>query len=288
MHERVHLQRPSATRGPAVNAALLATSPTATPDVQAQRDDRGICIDRVGIRGLRYPIHVETLAGPQTSVGHWELTVKLEADQRGTHMSRFVETLEHWSSGLMTGPRLLAMLAELRHRLTAPVAHAACDLTLFVGRSAPVTGRSAQHAIDCRFKATVSDRDEDLTLGVRVPVTTLCPCSKEISEYGAHNQRGYVEISAAIKPDSDIAFEGLISVAEASGSAPIYPLLKRIDERHVTMQAYDEPTFVEDVVRRATLALAEDERIRSFTVHAENQESIHDHAAVATVHWERG
>ena len=270
-----------------MNPALLATSPIATPDVQAQRDDRGICIDRVGIRGLRYPIQIETLAGSQTSIAHWELTVELEADQRGTHMSRFVETLEQWNSTSMTGSRLLAMLAELRQRLDAPVASARCDLTLFVERSAPVTGLPAQHAIDCRFEATVSDRDGDLRLWARVPVTTLCPCSKEISEYGAHNQRGYVEISAAIKPDSDIAFEDLIAVAEASGSAPIYPLLKRLDERHVTMQAYDEPTFVEDVVRRATLALAEDERIASFTVHAENQESIHDHAAVATVHWER-
>jgi GTP cyclohydrolase FolE2 len=271
-----------------VNPALLATSATATPDVQAQHDDRGICIDRVGIRGLRYPIQVETLAGPQTSIAHWELTVELEANQRGTHMSRFVETLEQWNSGSMSGPRLLAMLAELRHRLRAPVASAACDLTLFVERSAPVTGLSAQHAIDCRFEATVADRGDGLTLIVRVPVTTLCPCSKEISEYGAHNQRGYVEIGAMVDPESAIAFEDLITVAEASGSAPIYPLLKRVDERHVTMQAYDEPTFVEDVVRRATLALAEDERITGFTVHAENQESIHDHAAVATVHWERG
>jgi MptA/FolE2 family GTP cyclohydrolase len=203
-------------------------------------------------------------------------------------MSRFVETLEQWSLASMAGPRVLAMLAELRQRLNAPLARARCDLTLFVERPAPVSGFSAQHAIDCRFEATTADRHEDLTLVVRVPVTTLCPCSKEISEYGAHNQRGYVEISAAIEPESDLAFEDLIAVAEASGSAPIYPLLKRIDERHVTMQAYDAPTFVEDVVRRATLSLAEDERLKRFTVHAENQESIHDHAAVATVHWERG
>ena len=123
---------------------------------------------------------------------------------------------------------------------------------------------STRSTADSRLRSTA--RDADLTLVVRVPVTTLCPCSKEISEYGAHNQRGYVEISAAIDPESDLAFEDLIAVAEASGSAPIYPLLKRVDERHVTMQAYDAPTFVEDVVRRATLALAEDERIQRFTV----------------------
>jgi GTP cyclohydrolase I len=275
-----------------MNPAVLTTPATAiataTADVQAQQDDREICIDRVGIRGLRYPIQIKTLGGSQTSIACWELTVELQSDRRGTHMSRFVDTLERWSSELMTGPHVLAMLAEIRERLSAPLASAGCDLTLFVQRSAPVTGRSAHHAIDCRFEATVSDREEELRLVVHVPVTTLCPCSKEISEYGAHNQRGYVEIRATIDPESDIAFESLIAVAEASGSAPIYPLLKRVDERHVTMQAYDEPTFVEDVVRRATLALAEDQRIRCFTVHAENQESIHAHAAVATVRWVRG
>jgi GTP cyclohydrolase I len=271
-----------------VNPALLATAPTATPDVQAERDDRGICVDRVGIRGLRYPILIETLVGSQTSVGSWELTVELQKDRRGTHMSRFVETLEQWSSESMTGARLLGMLADLRQRLDAPLASARCDFTLFVERSAPVSRLSAQHAIDCRFEAMTTARQAELTLVVRVPVTTLCPCSKEISEYGAHNQRGYVDIRASIDPESDLAFEDLIAVAEASGSAPIYPLLKRVDERHVTMQAYDAPTFVEDVVRRTTLSLTDDKRVKQFTVHAENQESIHDHSAVATVHWERG
>ena len=123
---------------------------------------------------------------------------------------------------------------------------------------------------------------------MRVPVTTLCPCSKEISEYGAHNQRGYVEITRARSTrESDLAFEDLIAVAEASGSAPIYPLLKRVDERHVTMQAYDEPTFVEDVVRRATLALADDERILRFTVAGREPGEHPRPSAVATVHWER-
>lgn len=203
-------------------------------------------------------------------------------------MSRFVETLEKWSAEAMSGRKLLAMLAELRQRLDAPLSRARCDLTLFIKRVAPVSGVSAQHAIDCRFEASSGPFDVDLTLAVRVPVTTLCPCSKEISEYGAHNQRGYVQIEATVEPESDLSFEQLISVAEASGSAPTYPLLKRIDERHVTMQAYDSPTFVEDVVRSGALTLARDERITRFSVHAENQESIHDHAAVATVRWERG
>ena len=271
-----------------MNPSLLATGPAAVPDVQAERDHRGVMIDRVGIRGLRYPFLLATVAGPQRSIATWELTVELDAQHRGTHMSRFVEALERWNSEPMDGSRLLAMLAELRHRLNTARADARCELTLFIERRAPISGLVAQHAIDCSFAATSHSAAEELTLGVRVPITTLCPCSKEISAYGAHNQRGYVAIDAGVAAGGGIAFEDLIYVAELSGSAPVHPLLKRVDERHVTMQAYDAPTFVEDVVRTATLSLAEDERIQRFTVHAENHESIHDHAAIATVHWERG
>ena len=270
-----------------MNPALLDAAPAATPDVQGRRDERGVALDGVGIRGLRYPIVIATPHGPQPSIARWELTVPLEAARRGTHMSRFVEALEEWSAQAMTGPRLLGMLADLRDRLDAPRSHTRCELTTFIEREAPVSGLAAQHAIDCWFEALSAADCRQLVLGVRVPVTTLCPCSKEISEYGAHNQRGYVEIEASVRPESDLNFEELISIAEASGSAPIYPLLKRVDERHVTMQAYDSPTFVEDVVRGAALALAADERILRFIVEAENQESIHDHAAVATVRWER-
>jgi GTP cyclohydrolase FolE2 len=271
-----------------VNPSILTSAPSAVPDVQAEHDERGVTIDRVGIRGLRYPILLRSAEGAQQSVASWELTVELEARHRGTHMSRFVETLEDWHGESMDGPRLLEMLADLRNRLEASRAEARCDLTLFLHRPAPISGLAARYAIDCRFELSSSEQSPQLTLGVRVPVTTLCPCSKEISEYGAHNQRGYVDISATVVPGTQIAFEDLIDIAESSASAPIHPLLKRVDERHVTMQAYDAPTFVEDVVRTATLALVDDPRVIRFTIEAENHESIHDHAAVATVHWERG
>ena len=146
-----------------MNPALLATSPIATPDVQAQHDDRGICIDRVGIRGLRYPILIETLGGSQTSIASWELTVELQKDRRGTHMSRFVETLEQWNSESMTGSRVLAMLAELRRRLNAPLASARCDLTLFVERRAPVSAplRPARDRLPLRGYDVGSPRGSD-------------------------------------------------------------------------------------------------------------------------------
>ncbi len=270
-----------------MNPSLLTNAPDLVPDVQSERDDRGVTIDRVGIRGLRYPILLPSVSGHQRSIALWELTVELEAHHRGTHMSRFVEALERWNSEPMDGDRLCAMMGYVREQLDARRADARCGFTLFIERQAPVSELVAQHAIDCSFTVSSGDGEDELTLGVRVPVTTLCPCSKEISEYGAHNQRGYVEISARVAAATNVSFEELIYIAELSGSAPVHPLLKRVDERHVTMQAYDSPTFVEDVVRTATVALCDDERILGFTVEAENHESIHDHAAVAAVRWER-
>jgi GTP cyclohydrolase I len=270
-----------------VNPTLTAVAAHATPDVQAQSDDRGITIDRVGIRRLRYPLLLATPSGPQATVAEWELTVELDARERGTHMSRFVETLEAFADVAMSGRRLMQMLAVLRDRLDAPRTDARCTLTQFIERAAPISEQRAQHVIDCSFVASSSVEREQLTLGVRVPITTLCPCSKEISEYGAHNQRGYVSISAELEPTSDLGFLDLLAIAERSGSAVVYPLLKRVDERHVTMQAYDSPTFVEDVVRNAALGLIGDPRVIGFTVEAENNESIHDHSAVASVNWRR-
>jgi GTP cyclohydrolase IB len=270
-----------------MNPALLAIAPEITRDVQAESDDRGITIGQVGVRGLRYPIRVASRRGPQTSVADWGLTVELEAERRGTHMSRFVEALERWGAEPFDGARVVSMVADVRDKLQARRADARCTFPLFVERRTPVSDRSAQLGIDCSFEASSESNDEVLSLGVRVPVTTLCPCSKEISEYGAHNQRGYVEIRARVMPSAGVRFEDLIEVAEASGSAPIHPLLKRVDERHVTMQAYDAPAFVEDVARTTTSMLAADSRILSFVVDVENHESIHDHSAAATVRWER-
>lgn len=270
-----------------MNLPLLSDRLVAGPDVQAQSDLRGVPIDRVGIRRLRYPILVAAPDGPQSSVAEWEFTVELDARRRGTHMSRFVEMLEAQRSQALTLSLVLALLEATRDRLDAPAAQVRCAFPLFLERPAPVSGLTAQHAVDCRYDASIGPVDTNLSMGARVAITTLCPCSKEISEYGAHNQRGYVDISASVEPGADLGFTDLIAVAEASGSAVIYPLLKRADERHVTMQAYDSPTFVEDVVRNVALGLIAEPRVRAFTVEAENHESIHDHSAVAIVKWER-
>jgi GTP cyclohydrolase I len=272
-----------------MNPAVLAIVPELARDVQAEPDPRGITIERVGIRGLRYPIRVIADNEPQSSIAEWELTVELGGELRGTHMSRFLEGLERWGAEPFDGARVMSMLADIRERLDARRADARCTFTLFLERRAPVSGQVSRLGIDCSFEAT-SDPDsesESLRLGVRVPVTTLCPCSKEISEYGAHNQRGYVDIKARVVPSADITFEELVEVAESSASAPIHPLLKRVDERYVTMQAYDAPAFVEDVVRSATEMLSGDSRVLGLVVDVENHESIHDHSAVATVRWER-
>jgi GTP cyclohydrolase I len=161
------------------------------------------------------------------------------------------------------------------------------SFTYFVTKKAPVSGSPAKVGCDCTFKGTSNGSVDDFVLCVTVPVTTLCPCSKEISEYGAHNQRGYVTLEVRPRRTAEgwelILIEDLIDVAERSGSAPVYALLKRTDERFVTMQAYDNPVFVEDVVRNAAAILRVDPRVASFTVKAVNHESIHDHNAFATI-----
>jgi GTP cyclohydrolase IB len=288
LHEWVRLRRPRRERGHPVNPATASYAPALERDVQAELDARGVAIDRVGVRGLRYPISVACRdLPPQTVVATWELTVSLLPTQRGTHMSRFVETLDEWAANPLDGSALLSMLDDLRGRFDGCEAHASVSFTMFLERQAPVSGMSSKLAIECRLDAQRGEETAEVTLGVRVPVTSLCPCSKEISDYGAHSQRGYVTIEALAESSGPLSFEDLVDVAEASGSAPIYPLLKRPDERFVTMQAYDTPAFVEDVVRTASLALMDDPRVNAFVVEAENQESIHDHAAVATVRWER-
>ena len=211
-----------------MNPATASYAPALERDVQAELDARGVAIDRVGVRGLRYPISVACRdLPPQTVVATWELTVSLLPTQRGTHMSRFVETLDEWAANPLDGSALLSMLDDLRGRFDGCEAHASVSFTIFLERQAPVSGMSSKLAIECRLDAQRGEETAEVTLGVRVPVTSLCPCSKEISDYGAHSQRGYVTIEALAESSRPLSFEDLVDVAEASGSAPIYPLLKR-------------------------------------------------------------
>jgi GTP cyclohydrolase IB len=258
------------------------------PDIQATPDERGIAIDQVGITDLRYPIQILDREGnPFPTVAMITMSVHLPHHFKGTHMSRFLEVLSR-HEGEVTMRTLPDILHDLKKRLDAEEAHIEVSFTYFVTKKAPVSGSPAKVGCDCTFLGTSNGTRDDFALRVVVPVTTLCPCSKEISEYGAHNQRGYVTMEVRPRQHADggwdlIWIEELIAIAEKSGSAPLYALLKRSDERYVTMQAYDNPVFVEDVVRNVAAQLKADPRVASFTVKAVNHESIHDHNAFAVV-----
>jgi GTP cyclohydrolase I len=219
------------------------------------------------------------------------MSVNLPRQFKGTHMSRFIEVLNS-HRGEITMRTLPAILQELKDRLNAESAQIQVEFPYFVERCAPVSGSRALMDYECTFIGQMDGGSSDFVLCVRVPVTSLCPCSKTISEYGAHNQRGHITVEVRSRASEGavpelVWIEEIIELAEASGSAPLYPLLKREDERHVTMQAYDHPAFVEDIVRDVALRLQQDSRIVWFKVHALNQESIHNHNAFAQIEWSR-
>lgn len=220
-------------------------------------------------------------------MGTFALSVDLPHHFKGTHMSRFVEVLNehHGEITLRTVP---AILKKLKTRLEAERAHLEVSFPYFVTKIAPVSGAKSMLDLKCTFAAEANGGSQDFLLKVEVPVTSLCPCSRDISDYGAHNQRGFITflIRTGRNRKGEWQFvwiEELLEVAERSASAPIYALLKRRDERFVTMQAYDNPVFVEDMVRNAGALLKKDKRIASFEVRAVNQESIHNHSAFAVV-----
>lgn len=261
-------------------------------DIQDSRDTREVELDQVGVRDLSYPIAVlDRQNGLQNTIGKLSLSVHLPHHFKGTHMSRFIEIL-HSHRGDFTMLTLPTILQQLRERLQARSARVEVRFPYFLERIAPASGQGALLDYDCTFIAESDGNQLDFTMCITVPVTTLCPCSKAISDYGAHNQRGYLTIE--LKPSLDdsgqphmIWIEELVQVAESSASAPIYPLLKRIDERHVTMQAYDNPVFVEDIVRNVAVKLRADARVTQFVVECVNHESIHNHSAYARTSWVR-
>lgn len=262
-------------------------------DVQNQPDGRNIPLDQVGVGDLRHPIRVlDRERGTQDTVATFSMSVSLPHHVKGTHMSRFLEVLnEH--RGEVTMRTLPGILESLKERLDAAGARIEVSFPYFLEREAPVSGAKGLMDYECSFIGELLDGEEaDFFLGIKVPITTLCPCSKAISDYGAHNQRGYVEMEVRSRRAEDgrsevIWIEELVEAAESSASAPVYPVLKRPDERYVTMQAHDNPTFVEDVVRNVAVRLMEDDRVAWFRVRAENQESIHNHSAFARVRWSR-
>ena len=261
-------------------------------DVQNHSDSRGIALDQVGVTDLRYPIVVLDLdREKQSTIGLLTMAVNLPHHFKGTHMSRFVEVLnEH--RGEVTMRTLPSLLRELKRRLDAASARVEVKFPYFLEKAAPKTGARALMDYECSFVGEVNGASESFILGVQVPVTSLCPCSKTISDYGAHNQRGTITVETRSVQAADgtpalIWIEEIIQLAEQCASAPVYPLLKRADERHVTMQAYDNPVFVEDMVRGVAERLQSDPRVAWFRVQALNHESIHNHSAFATLTWLR-
>src|SRR5687768_6089689 len=261
-------------------------------DVQNRPDTRGLPLDNVGIQDIRCPITVlDREDAKQHTVASVNLSVSLPHHFKGTHMSRFVELLEV-HRGELTMRTIPSLLEDMRRRLDAERARVEVRFPYFVRRAAPASGAAALMDYQSWFIGEAGETSTDFVLGVEIPGTSLCPCSKEISEYGAHNQRGHISIEVRSVCGHDVTpqliwIEELIAIAESSASAPVYPLLKRIDERHVTMQAYDNPVFVEDMVRNVVVQLQADSRVAWCSVHAVNQESIHNHNAFATVEWTR-
>ncbi len=251
------------------------------PDLQSMNDVRQVAIDKVGVKGLRYPIVVEDRQdGTQHSVGDLDIYVDLPHHIRGTHMSRFIEILNHYHTEALIG-KLPDFLSELKASLKAQAAYIDISFPYFMRKQAPVSGIASLLSYECYFSASLKEV-YDLQIGVKVPVTTLCPCSKEISQYGAHNQRSYIFIKVSYQ--GFVWLEELIELAESAASCEIYPLLKRPDEKYVTEKAYENPRFVEDIVREITLKLEADSRILGFCVESENAESIHLHNAYAMIH----
>ncbi|MCC8405785.1 GTP cyclohydrolase FolE2 [Paraburkholderia sp. MMS20-SJTN17] len=251
------------------------------PDVQSTPDTRQIPIQRVGVKGVRHPLTVRTQSGEvQPTVGTWNLDVHLPAEQKGTHMSRFVALLEE-NKAPREPATFRTMLAAMLERLEAKAGRIEVSFPYFVNKTAPVSG--VQSLLDYEVTLTGETRNgaTRLFLKVLAPVTSLCPCSKKISQYGAHNQRSHVTINAELS--GDVAPEELIRIAEEEASCELWGLLKRPDEKFVTERAYENPKFVEDLVRDVAQRLNADERIAAYVLEAENFESIHNHSAYAVI-----
>jgi len=259
-------------------------------DVQNRQDHRRLALDQAGVSDIRHPIVVlDRDHHKQSTIATIAMSVSLPDQFKGTHMSRFIEVLSG-HRGEVTLRTLPAILDELKQRLQAKSARMEVAFPYFLERRAPVSGATALMDYDCVFIGESNGTYDDFMLQVKAPVTSLCPCSKAISDYGAHNQRGVITIDVRTNRKVDGApeivwIEELVELAERSASAPVYPLLKRADERFVTMKAYDNPVFVEDMVRAVAVGLQKEERVAWFRVHAENHESIHNHSAFARIEW---
>ena len=251
-------------------------------DVAASADTRGITVQRVGVKDVHLPVRVRRKGGGFDSVlARIDLGVELPHQFRGTHMSRFVDILFEWGQKPISKSELREMLEEACERLGARRARIDVAFKYFIGKRAPASGSESALDYDCKFEGILDDGDYEFTLGVEVPVTILCPCSKEIARHGAHNQRAVVRARLRYQPEVMMWIEDLVAMLEQQGSAEIFPLLKREDEKWVTEAAYEHPKFVEDVVRDVVAMFRADRRVIWFQVGCESLESIHNHTVYA-------
>lgn len=251
------------------------------PDVQAIADRRNVFINRVGVKALVHPLRIAAAGGAAVpTVATVDMTVGLPPEVKGTHMSRFVEILQQCDEPI-DAAAFERLLGRMLQRLEAQSGTIEMRFPYFIRKRAPVSGVESLLDYRVMFRGERVSGETLFTTRVSAPATSLCPCSKEISEYGAHNQRS--DITITVQCAGPMAIEELAGIAEQEASCEVYGLLKRPDEKYVTERAYDNPKFVEDLVRDIALRLDADERVRSYAVEAENFESIHNHSAYALV-----
>lgn len=251
------------------------------PDLQSRADTRNIAINQVGIKDIKYPVRVKDRSGrEQYTIANFNMYVNLPHHFKGTHMSRFVEILNEHEYEI-TVESFKKMLVEMTKRLEAESGHLEMTFTYFVKKSAPVSGIKSMLDYEVTFIGELINKQPSIILKIVVPATSLCPCSKEISDYGAHNQRSHLIVT--VKTNGFIWIEDIIDLVEKQASCELYGLLKRSDEKYVTELAYQNPKFVEDIVRDIAIELNQEKRISDYSVESENFESIHNHSAYAMI-----
>jgi len=266
-----------------VHEPMTQSSNTSTDiaDVQSSADTRQIAINKVGIKDIRHPVRVKDRSeGEQATIANFNMYVYLPHNFKGTHMSRFVQILNTHEREI-TLESFKVMLEEMAERLESTEGHIEMSFPFFVNKKAPISGVESLLDYHVTLLGQIKDGVSDISVKVIVPVTSLCPCSKKISDYGAHNQRSHVTLT--VRMDEFVWIEELIDLVEAEASCELFGLLKRPDEKYVTERAYDNPKFVEDMVRDVAARLNADDRISAYTVESENFESIHNHSAYALI-----
>ncbi|NOY66855.1 MAG: GTP cyclohydrolase I FolE2 [Gammaproteobacteria bacterium] len=263
----------------------ISNKPAEIEDVQNRKDTRQIAINKVGIKDIRHPVIVKDRSdGEQHTIANFNMYVNLPHDFKGTHMSRFVEILNQHNKEISV-ESFKEMMSEMTDRLEAESGHIEMNFPYFINKTAPVSGVQSLLDYDVTLIGEIKRSKIDTHIKVVVPVTSLCPCSKKISAYGAHNQRSHVTVN--IRTCSFIWIEEIIEMIENEASCELYGLLKRPDEKYVTERAYDNPKFVEDMVRDVAMRLNKDDRICAYIIESENFESIHNHSAYALIEFDK-